>query len=137
MTTLTTPSRFDQLEAEIAKLPPVDAEVVHHFSKGVYARELRLPAGAALTGKTHKHACLNIVVGDITVWNVADGTQTRIIGHACFESPAGTHRAGLTHRPTIWTTVHVTEETDLAKIEAEVIEEYTNPLLQTVHGRII
>lgn len=96
-----------------------------------------MPAGTMLTGKIHKNACLNIVVGDITVFNEAEGSEQRIIGHACFESPPGTRRAGFTHRPTIWTTVHVTNETDLAKIEAEVIEEYRNSLLETVHGRAL
>lgn len=130
MNTVISPSRFDQLEADIAEGPPHRMETVHHFSKGVYLRELRIPAGTLLTGKTHVHPCQNIVCGDITVYNDASGEERRITGHSVFESQAGTRRAGFAHAPTIWVTVHVTKETDLDKIESEVIEPHANPLLE-------
>jgi hypothetical protein len=122
-------TRFDELEAKIAELPQAEFETVGHFAPGVYARELRLPAGALLTGKIHKTEHLNIVCGDITVHNVEEGTTRRICGHEIFVSKPGTRRAGFTHRPTIWTTIHPTEETDVDKIEQLVIEPHVNPLL--------
>ncbi len=123
-------SRFDELEAAIALLPKQEMQAVHHFDKGVTSRTLYIPAGTMLTGKKHRKSCLNIVAGDITVFNEAEGTEKRITGHAVFSSPAGTRRVGLAHAPTAWTTIHLTDETDEAKIEAEVIEPHHNPLLQ-------
>lgn len=122
-------TKFDQLEAAIATLPPPEMELVHHFSEGVYCRELRMPKGTILTGKIHKKECINIVLGDITVYNLEDQSQERIIGYRTFKSPAGTRRAGVANEHTIWTTIHPTEETDLNKIEEQVIEPYVNPLL--------
>lgn len=130
MSAVAIPSRFDQLEAAIANGAPHCMETVHHFSKSVYLRELRIPAGTLLTGKRHRHPCQNIVCGDITVYNDASGEERRITGHCVFESQAGTRRAGFAHAPTIWVTVHATEETDLDKIESEVIEPHVNVLIE-------
>lgn len=137
MNAIASPSRFDELEAAIAELPQADFETIHHFSPGIYARELRLPAGARLTGKIHRTEHLNIVVGDITVFNEEEGTCRRIVGHACFTSKPGTRRAGVTHRPTVWTCIHPTNETDLNKLEELFIQPYCNPLLQENRRAII
>ena len=125
-------TKFDELEARIATLPPVEAEVVHHFAPGVYAREMRLLPGTMLTGKIHKTEHLNIVQGDITIFDELEGTGRRITGYACFTSKPGTRRAGFAHAATAWITIHPTKETDLAKIEDEVIEKHDNPLLAAV-----
>jgi hypothetical protein len=135
MNTLAPISQFDRLEAAIAQLPEVEPEITHHFAPGVYAREMRLVAGTMLTGKVHKTKHLNIVQGDITVFNEVSGEGRRITGYDCFVSEPGTRRAGFAHAPTSWITVHPTQETDLAKIEDEVIEEYDNPLLE--NGRAL
>lgn len=132
MDTITTslPSKFDELEAAIASLPAVEPKVIHHFAPGVYAREMRILPGTMLTGKIHRTEHLNIVQGDITVFNEQDGSGRRITGYGCFVSKAGTRRAGFAHGVTSWITVHPTNETDLEKIEAEVIEPNENPLLE-------
>jgi len=49
------------LEDELAKQPQVEMPVTHYFSKGVYARELFIPADTVLTGKIHKYENLNIL----------------------------------------------------------------------------
>lgn len=109
-----------RLEAEVAKLPQVVLEVRHHFAPGMYARELTIPAGVTLTGKIHRHAHLNIVSkGSIAVMT-EEGVKV-ITAPATFVSPPGTKRAGYALEDTVWTTIHPTQETDLAAIEAEVI----------------
>jgi hypothetical protein len=46
----------------------IDLPVQNHFSAGVYARELHIPAGTVLTGRTHRKENLNILTsGDISV----------------------------------------------------------------------
>lgn len=93
----------------------------HHFAPGVYARELFIPKGHILTGKLHKTTHLNIVAqGRIAVAS-KDGQSILQAPHV-FVSGPGTKRAGYALEDTTWITIHVTEETDLAKIEAEVIE---------------
>lgn len=123
-----TRAQIKQLERElIATGAAIELEVIHHFAPGIYARELRIPAGTVLTGKTHKTTHLNVVsAGDITVWT--EGGMKRVQAPYTFVSQPGTKRAGLTHADTVWTTFHVTQETDLEKIEAEVIEPEDNLL---------
>lgn len=119
-----TPSRAQilQFEQMLTQLPNAVFEMptVHHFAPGMYARELRIPAGMVLTGKTHRHAHLNFLLeGDITVW--IDGGMRRVQAPQVFVSQPGTKRVGFSHTDTRWVTVHATQETDLEKIEAEVI----------------
>ncbi len=128
---LTAIERFDQLEAKIAALPPVTMELIHHFAPDVYVRELRIPAGTAFTGKIHKKShVLILAAGEATLYDQANGGTKRLVAPCVFVSEVGAHRAGFTHSDCVFITVHPTKETDLAKIEEEVIEKRDNPLLK-------
>jgi hypothetical protein len=117
-----------RLEREIDKLPQVELPVRHYFTPGLYAREMTIPAGTVLTGKIHKTTHLNIVsAGDITVWT-EDGMK-RIQAPFTFISYPGTKRVGMTHSETVWTTLHVTEETDLEVLE-DLLTEPSDILLE-------
>jgi hypothetical protein len=91
----------------------------HTFIPGGYARELTIPAGTLIVGKIHKEACLNFVMsGQITVLT-EDGIRT-LTAPASFRSEPGVKRVGLAHTDTVWTTVHITKETDLERLEKEL-----------------
>lgn len=110
------------LENEMRKLPPLEIKTTHHFSKGIYAREIFIPKGTLLTGKIHKTEHLNIISqGDISVYT-EDGPK-RIKAPCTIVCKPGTKRVGYAHEDTIWTTVHGTQETDLGKLEEELIAE--------------
>lgn len=116
-------ARVDQLETEMRKLPQVEIPPVHHFSKGIYAREILIPAGTLLTGKIHKTEHLNIISkGLIAVWTEAEGVK-RIKAPFSFVAKPGTRRVGYALEDTVWTTIHGTDETDLAKLEETLIEK--------------
>ena len=113
------------LEREIGRLPQIDLPIRHFFIDsprsvtGGYAREMTIPQGVALVGRVHKHPCINIVSkGDISV--TTDTGVKRIQAPCTFVSPAGTKRAGFAHEETIWTTFHLTDETDTEKIEDDL-----------------
>src|SRR5690606_23158826 len=56
------------LERALLQQPQINAPLFHHFAGGVYARELHIPKGAALTGKIHRFGHINVLLkGDITV----------------------------------------------------------------------
>lgn len=114
--------KIERLEHMMRQFGGVTIEPKHHFAKGLYAREIFIPKGTLLTGKIHKHEHLNIVSkGDISVLTEA-GPQ-RIKAPFTIVSMPGTKRVGYAHEDTVWTTIHATEETDLEKIEAELIAE--------------
>lgn len=106
----------------VARCPSTMHELVprHHFAPGAYARELFVPAGRLVVGKIHKHAHINVLsMGRCTVFT-EDGL-VELEAPATFVSSPGTKRAVLTHTDIVWTTVHATNETDLAKLEFELI----------------
>lgn len=103
-------------------MPQVDMPVKHHFSQGVYARELHIPKGTVLTGKIHKYPQLNILSkGEISVLT-EDGIK-RVQAPFHVVSPAGTKRIAYAHEDCVWTTIHGTEENDLEKIETHFIAQ--------------
>lgn len=107
-------------EAILKQAPQVELKVIHHFSKGVYARELHIPAGIILTGEIHKFTNLNILSkGKIQVL-VGDAIQ-EIEAPFTIVSPAGTKRIARTLTDCVWTTIHGTDEVDLNIIEKTFI----------------
>lgn len=126
-----------QIEDIIGQLQAVDTPVSHGFAPGVYARKVYIPAGVALTGKIHKYAHWNIILrGRIRI--VTEQGLKEIVAPAMFVSPPGTKRAGLAIEDTEWVTLHPTNETDLDKIEKEVVvDTYAQLQLLTVEGEII
>lgn len=120
----------DRLEAAMRQHEQIEIEPVHRFADGLYAREITIPAGTLLTGKIHRARHLNIISrGDISVWSAGEPVR-RIRAPFSFVADAGARRVGFAHEETVWTTVHATRETDLTKLEAELIEPRTIPLLE-------
>lgn len=121
-------AQIQALEKSIrTDLEPVELPVKHHFSKGVYARELSIPAGTVLVGKVHLFDNLNVVLrGRIAIYTEA-GLREFEAGDVIV-SPAGVKRAGYAIEDTVWMTVHGTDETDVDLIEQQFVansyEEY-------------
>ncbi len=116
--------RFDDIERMMAQHPPVEMPPTHFFAPGIYARQIVIPGGTLLTGKIHRTAHLNVISrGSISVWSETEGVQ-RITAPFTFIAGLGTRRIGFAWEETVWTTVHATTETDLEKLEAELIIQH-------------
>lgn len=114
--------RVNALESEMRKFEQLELPVKHHFSQGVYARELFIPKGTLLTGKIHKFQQLNVMTqGDLSV--LVGNEIRRVKAPFVVVSPAGTKRVAYAHEDTIWITIHGTNETDLEKIEDHFIAQ--------------
>lgn len=105
-----------EFESLIKELPPVECPVKHYFSQGLYARELFIPKGTVLTGKTHKYTNLNIMSKGKLSIRTDEGVLT-VEAPFTVVSPPGTKRIAYAHEDTIWTTIHATDETDVDEIE--------------------
>lgn len=129
-----------QLVDVIKDLPQLDAPVKHHFSKGVYAREIFMPKDMLIVGKIHKTRHLNIISqGKCTV--VTPTRRLEIEAPFTFESFEGEQKVVYMHEDVVWTTIHLTEETDLAKIEEQCIakeydEQLINSLIESFGGTL-
>lgn len=95
--------------------------LTHRFADGVYAREMFIPAGTVIVGKIHKFGHLNVITKGKCVVLTEFGTETLEAPHTFISKP-GTKRVVGAIEDTVWTTFHgVGKETDLSKIEDQII----------------
>ncbi|MEN1996820.1 hypothetical protein [Stenotrophomonas bentonitica] len=108
-----------RLQDAISQLPQHDFVVEHSFLPGQYLRKLIMPAGTLLVGKRHRHRHALIVTGHVTVRT--ERGMVELQGTHVIDSLPGMKRAIYAHADSVLITSHLTEETDLDKIEAHVI----------------
>lgn len=114
--------KIQELENHMLSMPEahVEMQVRHYFADGMYAREIFIPKGTVLTGKIHRTQHLNVVSqGKIRVWT--EGGMKTIEAPFTMVSQPGTKRVGYALEDTVWTTFHATNETDLVKLEEQLI----------------
>lgn len=103
---------------------PIDMPLRHFFAPHVCLREITMPANSFVIGKMHKTEHLNIITkGDVSVMG-ADGKAIRytVTSHPIvFVSYPGVKKVLYNHAETVWMVPHITEETDLDKLEQDVI----------------
>ena len=102
----------------------IEPHILHYQVIGLYAREMWLPAGTLLVGKTHKkgHLCI-ISKGKVKV--VSEELTSIIEAPYTYVSKRGAKRAMFAFSDTVWTTVHNVNEIDLNKIEEELVQDET------------
>jgi hypothetical protein len=95
--------------------------IVHHFSDGLYAKEMSFNEGEAILKHTHDYSHLSILAkGKVAILR---GTEIDIIeAPACIEI-----KAGLTHgvkaiTNCVWYCIHNTDEKDPSKIDEVLIK---------------
>ena len=116
-------------EAAMVEHPPAECPVVHRFTPGLYIRELHLPAGTLATSMCHRQEHPFIISrGKIEVISETEGA---VLYEApfCGITQPGTRRMVRVLEDTIWTTIHATDERDVEKIAAEILEPSDNPFL--------
>jgi hypothetical protein len=113
-------------------------DATHVFAPGAYARTIILPKGSAVVGKMHRHAHVNVIsYGSVRV-STYEGFKD-YSGHNLFVSLPNVKRAVHALEETCWTTIHITNEADLAKIEEDVIiaedsEEFLSTFREMIGG---
>lgn len=136
---------FDMVHVAIAARPQVQCTLRHTFTKGLYCRELTMPAGTDIISKWHKTQHQFVVLeGSVEVflrfnkeWILVEAPKHGI-------TQAGTRRVLRTITKTVWLTFHPTErfpEDDseqallkaVEEVEEDIIYKRENPLLKTVN----
>ena len=98
----------------------IDLGEVHHFSSGLYAKQMMLPAKHFAVSHEHTYDHLsNLAKVDVTV--EVDGVKTEYKAPACINILAGQHHTITAHKDSVWFCVHATDETDLDKIDKVLI----------------
>jgi len=113
---------INALQKVMTELPNIELRTEHYFTDGMYCRELYVPKDTVLVGKVHKkeHFCI-LSKGTMTI--VGEGTRKTVTAPYIFVSEPGAKRAGYAHDDCVFVTVHRTEETDMARLEQELVED--------------
>lgn len=106
---------------QLKQAPPAYVATAHHFSDGVYAREMRLLGGMQAITHAHKYDHLSILASGVAVVKAG---ETLITYHApaCITIKAGVPHSILAIEDTVWFCIHATDETDEAKLDEVLIE---------------
>jgi quercetin dioxygenase-like cupin family protein len=119
-------AQIERLEAVMRELPQLDVPTEHTYGPGFYARTIRIPAGATLTGKVHASEHIFMVSqGELLV--VTDDGERHVVAPFQMVCRPGTKRAGHALTDVVCTNVHITNTRDLAQLEAELIEPEALP----------
>jgi hypothetical protein len=110
-------STIEQLKAAMLTLPQLELETKHYWIDGVYLRWLFRPKDTVIVGKIHKKEHFYLVIqGAVQIEKTIHRAPSLII------SRPGTQRAVLALEDSVCITIHRTDEHDLAKLEAELVE---------------
>ena len=116
--------KVDAIETALAQMEPCDIEAQHNFIPGFYCRTLAMPKGAMVVSKIHKTQHPFVVTkGHAAVWTEFDGVRQIQAPFSGITQP-GTRRVLFIHEDCEWTTFHATDKTDVAEIEAEIIQPH-------------
>ena len=118
-----TPTRdqIDRLQTEMVKMPQVELQTEHYFVPGMYCRRVYRPAGTLIVGKVHKHPHFFLCAkGEIIAWT--ENGMKKLQAGDVVECKPGTKRVTLATQDSIGVTIHKTEQTELDKIELELVE---------------
>ena len=105
----------------LGTMPQAECPLKHFFAPGVYIREIFMAAGLVVIGKIHKTEHFNIIQkGKVSI---ISEDETKVLEGPCtFISKAGVQKVLYIHEDTVWSTIHLTEERDLDRLEAALIE---------------
>lgn len=110
------------LVGEMGKMPQVQCPLQHYFAPGIYLREIFMPAGSIVIGKIHKTEHLNLIErGKVSIIH-ADGSTETFSAPYTFVSKPGVQKVLYIHEDTVWKTVHATDERDIDRLDALLIE---------------
>lgn len=112
-----------------------EPEYFNHWAPGLYAREMRVKAGAVITSKVHKFAGLSILSKGRMLLYKGDGTTEEVSAGFHIVAPAGTKRAALVLEDAVWTCMHPTDLTDLDLIEQHFIAQDMGEFIEWAKGQ--
>ena len=98
-------------------------QITHHFSDGMYAKEMRVEAGQAILKHTHEFSHLSILARGRVAVLIGDEIEV-IEAPACLNIKAGVIHGVKAIEDCVWYCIHATDEKDVAKVDEVLIKGY-------------
>jgi len=110
--------KVDRLAASMIGLPQADLPVRHHFSDGIYAREITIPKGVVLVGAVHRLQNMAILSKGALELVTDTGTARVQAGDPPIVCRPGRQNAALALEDSVWTNFfpNPSNETDPDKL---------------------
>lgn len=118
-----------RLATSLQEYPQEELPVHHEYLGGIYMRTVFMKAGLIVVGKIHKQEHVAIISkGD--AWVMTEDGLLRVTAPYQIKSKPGARRALYILEDMVWTTVHRSDETDLEKLEEQLIaKDFNDPIL--------
>lgn len=123
------------IQQQISDAPQLEIPIFNYFAPGVYMRQMDAPAGAIMVTKMHRtEHFLIILKGSATI--LSDDGLSYVFAPQIIRTMPGTKRVIYFHEDSSWLTNHPTSETDLEKIEEQIIvpDDQVNQFLKSING---
>ena len=101
-------------------MKPLNIE--HHFSDGVYAKEMRIPAKHYVRKHVHDYSHLSVLASGVVTVRM-NGRSHRYKAPACIAISAGVEHVIEAVTDAVWYCIHATEETDPDKVDQALLKE--------------
>jgi quercetin dioxygenase-like cupin family protein len=100
----------------------VDPGVIHHFSDGLYAKQMHLPKGYMAGMHAHNYSHLSIL-GKGKVIVRTDNDEKTYTAPVCINMQAEILHSIEALEDAVWFCIHATEETDVNKVDEVLIHK--------------
>lgn len=112
---------ISSVHREIASLPPTEAPVDNTFTPGIMTRRIFMPAGSRHLSKIHKTRHQFVILQGAAL--VSHNGQPPIMMVAPYHgiTEPGTWRELFIIMDCVWLTMHPTNKTTVAEVEADII----------------
>lgn len=111
---------ISRLESVMRDMPQAEIPTEHNFCPGFYARTINIPAGCTLTGKVHATEHIFMLTKGTLMMATEDGAMTVSAPYQAICRP-GIKRVGHALTDVVCTNIHITTETDLVRLESDLI----------------
>ena len=107
---------FKELEGTFA----IDPNVIHHFSDGLYAKQMTIPKGFMAGKHLHDYSHLSILAKGKVIVRTDDG-EVEYVAPACIEIKSNTYHTLEALEDCSWFCIHATDETDADSVDEVLI----------------
>lgn len=90
--------------------------IYHHFSDGLYAKEIHINAGDHLLQHKHKYSHLSVLAKGKVIVTTEEGQQ-EVQAPACLDIKANTHHGIKALTDCVWFCIHATDEKGAENID--------------------
>ena len=98
----------------------IDLGIIHHFSSGVYSKQMCLPKGYMAFSHSHPFDHLSILASGKVIVKTDNETKEYTAPH-CLTITKGLNHSIEALEDSVWFCIHATDETDISKVDDVIL----------------